>query len=287
VAGSLTGGTYTVVFPEIFTDVTYDNSQRIRAWRIYAKDGTISANVSKLLVTGSSTEFIKFDNNTRMEYVAEREIVVDNSLTVPLYFHSRNTSTQVKNSLNRTDDYEAEASAIGVKVFDYNGNRLLVYSSSADETAKWTIALWKDTAIGTGLDTGNIEPLWLFPDTDKGLGYVSQGSKHVSLIDTAPDPEGGTDIYLFNSGNGVAKYTITEAQSVTTSVDKAIGDGLDTIKLDGRTLTTGGHDPIEVFTIDGRLVATFSAALSHDLSALAPGFYLLHTASGNVKLKLK
>lgn len=117
---------------------------------------------------------------------------------------------------------------------------------------------------------------------------TNSGTTAEFLIADSPEITFQDNILVVKAGSNEIS---TEAANVK-SFEFFPGDasGVDQITVYGGTLSgLLPGSPVEIYTFDGQLVATFKAdnsqSVNLDLGSLAPGFYIVRTPSASFKIK--
>lgn len=289
VVGSLVSGNYELALTEIFSMVG-SNSNGIRLWRIPMAGGKPDdPRASKLLLPNDESEgridaFIPIDRNARVAMIDGSKSIVDDGVNLPMYFRVRNLGVQVNSRLETSDGSSPDAKANGLTLFNWKQYRLMAYGNSVTSGSNFAIAHWKDTS--TGINGGNIEKLWTLPKS--GFDFPS-GKSPVTLSHAVPHEgnDNRVDLYVYSSGNGLGAYAISDTpHSGTTDLPEMKFD-YPAIVINGSTVTLTHPAVLEVVSIDGRYVMSLDSAVSHDLSGLSTGVYIIKTSGRQFKIHLQ
>lgn len=286
ITGSLASGNYELALTETFS--TEGSSViGIRLWRIPMVNGSADdPRASKLLLPNDETDgkidaFIPVDNDARVTMIDDRKSIVDDGTNRPMYFRVRNLGVNVNSRLEASDGTSPAAKANGVSIFNWGDQRLIVYGNSVDNGVNFVVAHWKDTSAG--IDGDNIEKLWTLPQTAFG---TPQGKAPVTLSCAVPHQgnDGRIDLYVYSSGSGLGAYAIGTEQYSGTSDLQEIGFVAPGVEISGSTVRLTRPEPVEVVSVDGRVALLSSAALTHDLSGLATGVYIVKVSGSSHKV---
>lgn len=286
ITGSLDSGNYELALTETFSTVG-SNTVGIRLWRVPMTNGVADdPRASKLLLPSDEDEgridaFIPVDPNARVTMIDDRKSIIDDGVNLPMYFRVRNLGVQVNSRLAASDGTSPEPKASGVTIFNWGPYRLMVYGNSVMNSTNFVVAHWKDTS--EGINGGNIEKLWTLP---KSNFNASHGTKPATLSCALPH-EGNdkrTDLYVYSSGNGLGAYAIGDTRySGTTDLPEMKFED-QSVSIQGATITLTYPEAVEVVSIDGKSVMTSQAAISHDLSNLHQGVYIVKIADRLFKI---
>lgn len=288
VTGSLISGNYELALTEIFS-MEGSEKDGIRLWRIPMVNGEPDdPRASKLLLPNDESEgridaFIPFDRNARIEMIDGSKSIVDDGVNRPMYFRVRNLGVQVNSRLETSDGLSPEAKANGLTIFNWGQYRLLVYGNSVTSSSNFVVAHWKDTSDGINGD--NIEKLWTFPK----LGFGPIGGKLPVTLSHAMPHEGNElriDLYVYTSGGGLGAYAIGNTRYSGTTDLPEIKFDHPVVTINGTTVTLTQPATLKVVSVDGKYVMSSDSAVSHDLSSLPAGVYIIITSGRHFKIHL-
>lgn len=288
ISGSLAEGTYELVVPETFD--FYGGSDPdgtgIRLWRIRYENGMSDDDprVSKLLLPTNESDgrldpYIRVDENARVAIIDEKKSIVDDGINPPMYFRVKNLGIRV-NSWLKPSGEAVDPKAIGITAFEWDGQRYLIYGSNLDGGTRFSISHWTDTNLG--LDGDNIKHVWTIPAITQGMGLQTE-SIPLTLTRVINDQtRNRVNLYLYSPGNGLAAYSISDRrQSGTTDIANI--EDVPKWELSNNRLMLSSPQPLKAVRPDGTIARIYPAAITHNLSDLRHGIYILISESVVIK----